>query len=198
MSSVGTKLDGNQVLKQSYDDASNRIRVDAAISATLGEVVIKDPQGDHLNVNPDGSINTNIVSPLAIEIDAADGDNIAISDGVDTMAVNNDGSINVNVLNSASSGILPGGLQGNLTLTTANTPYEVKVGASALSNRSVITILPMDADMYWGYDNTVSTSTGTPLYRHQFIEFDLNKSSNAKIYLVCANASRNARVTETL
>lgn len=43
---------------------------------------------------------TALVPPgLEVEISAADGDNIAISDGTDTLAVNADGSLNVNILN---------------------------------------------------------------------------------------------------
>lgn len=59
-----SKRDSEQVLRYAFDDTTGRLRVDAV--ATIGP----------------GGIN------------AADGDNIAISDGVDTMAVNPDGSIN--------------------------------------------------------------------------------------------------------
>jgi hypothetical protein len=50
--------------------------------------------GYTLSIEPDGSINVNS------EIDAADGDNIAISNGTNTLAVNPDGSINVAVTSS--------------------------------------------------------------------------------------------------
>lgn len=96
MSSIGTKLDANQVLKQAYDEPANRIRVDAIVSASIGSVTIIDSDGDELDVNPDGSINVAITTPIAVEIDAADGDNIAVhdSDG-DELEINTDGSINV-------------------------------------------------------------------------------------------------------
>ena len=100
MSSVGTKLDSNQVIKQVYDEAGNRLRVDAVVSASIGSVEIIDGDGDSLNVNPDGSINVAIAGPIAIEIDAADGDNIAISDGTHTLDVNSDGSINVDLVDN--------------------------------------------------------------------------------------------------
>lgn len=69
LSPLNTKLDSEQVLKRSYDETKNRIRVDAEVSATIGSV--------------------------DVIIDAASGDNIKISDGVDTLLVNADGSINV-------------------------------------------------------------------------------------------------------
>ena len=81
-----------------------RLAVDAAL--TLDSVVVDTRDltpltdqvsiGDHstgnsLTILPDGSLNANV------EIDAADGDNIAISDGTHTLAINPDGSINVKV-----------------------------------------------------------------------------------------------------
>ena len=71
LSPLNTKLDSEQVLKRSYDETKNRIRVDADVTATVGVV--------------------------DVVIDAASGDNIAISDGTNTMLINPDGSINANV-----------------------------------------------------------------------------------------------------
>lgn len=71
LSPLNTKLDSDQVLKRSYDETKNRIRVDAEVTATVGTV--------------------------DVIIDAATGDNIAISDGVDVLVINPDGSINANV-----------------------------------------------------------------------------------------------------
>lgn len=96
-----TNLDSNQVIKQVYDEADDRLRVDAVVSATIGDVIIdaeesdiaiKDRVTDNLlKINSDGSIDANVV------VSASGGDNIAISDGTDTLQVNPDGSINVTV-----------------------------------------------------------------------------------------------------
>lgn len=80
-----TQLDADQVLKQSFDEANDRLRVDAQVTATIGTVEAQiDGTGatpssiqitdgfDFLAINADGSINANT------EIDAADGDNIMI------------------------------------------------------------------------------------------------------------------------
>lgn len=109
MSSIGTKLDANQVLKQAYNESDNRLRVDAAVSATISDVKISDPDGDTLEINPDGSLNVAVTGPMAVEIDAADGDNIAISDGTHTLNVNPDGSINTQI--SGNINVKPDGSQ---------------------------------------------------------------------------------------
>lgn len=68
---MSTKLDFPQLLKLVYDESLNRLRVDMGANITLG-------------------------GELEVSIDAASGDNIAISDGTDTLEINPDGSINVN------------------------------------------------------------------------------------------------------
>lgn len=94
-----TQLDADQVLKQSFDETNDRLRVDASVTAVVAgvtldaatsDIAIADRiTGDLLKVNPDGSIDANVV------VSASGGDNIAISDGTDTLAINSDGSINV-------------------------------------------------------------------------------------------------------
>lgn len=104
-------LDGNQVLQHAFDDVNGRLRVDATVSASVGTVTIEDLDGDNLEINPDGSLNVVNTGSTEVEIDAADGDNIAISDGTNTLDVNSDGSINVQI---ASTGI-PKSLYGEVT-----------------------------------------------------------------------------------
>lgn len=74
---LNTRLDAGQVLTRSYDEANNRLRVDAQVTASIGTV--------------------------DVIIDAATGDNIAISDGVNVLGIQPDGSINVNIVNNNSS-----------------------------------------------------------------------------------------------
>lgn len=76
-----SNLGGNQILQKVYDEPTDRLRVDASITTTIGEVqvegegpspsTIQITDGtDRLNINPDGTINVNV------SIDGADGDNI--------------------------------------------------------------------------------------------------------------------------
>lgn len=84
---LSSKLDANQVLRESYDDNARRLRVDAEVTATIGDV--------------------------DVAIDAAAGDNIAIADqsGTNYVVVNPDGSINTVtevVLDQATSSVAIG------------------------------------------------------------------------------------------
>ena len=94
-------------------------------------------------------------------------------------------------------GLSNGGIFGNLNLVTANTAYEAKVGVSALSNRKSLIITALD-DMYWGYDNTVSSTNGIPLYKNQTIIFEINPNSSFKVYLLATVNNKNARIAECL
>ena len=95
-----------------------------------------------------------------------------------------------------SIGISTGGTYGALTMTTSGTTYEVKVGASKLSNRISVTATPTTADVFWGYDSSVTTSTGTKIFKDQTMVWDMNPSSTAAIFLVSASNSVNVRITE--
>lgn len=105
---LSTKLDAAQVIRRSYNEDENRIRVDAEVTATIGvvEVAIDAAGGDniaiasedgsnYLNVNPDGSIDVN----ANVELDQAT-DSVAIGDGTNLIDINPDGSINVVVTES--------------------------------------------------------------------------------------------------
>lgn len=75
--------------------SAQSIQVSVDLDPSEDGVFIGDPNtGNILEIEPDGSLNANV------EIDAADGDNIAISDGSNTLAINPDGSINVNITQS--------------------------------------------------------------------------------------------------
>lgn len=115
---------------------------------------------------------------------------IKITDGTDSATVSSTGDLAV------SDGLSDGGVFGALTLTTGGTAYEAKVGASRLTNRKSLTITALD-DMYWGYSNTVTTATGTPLYKNQNIIFDIDSDSTFQVWLVAAANSKTARITES-
>ena len=111
LSPLNTKLDADQVIRRSYDEPNNRLRVDAQVSATIGsvDVIIDAASGDNiaisdgtnnLLINPDGSITVDVGN---ITISHTD-DSIKIGDGTDFLAVNPDGSINVNVNNVTAQG----------------------------------------------------------------------------------------------
>lgn len=114
---------------------------------------------------------------------------VKITDGTDNANITTNGDLNVN------DGIRSGGIYGNLSVPTANTAVEVKVSGSRLTNRKLVTIIPIDADMYWGYNSSVTTSNGTPIFKNQFISFNVLDDAT-QIWLVCSLNSKNARITE--
>jgi hypothetical protein len=113
-----------------------------------------------------------------------------ITDGTTAAEVTANGELEVN------DGLRGGGVYGALTLTTGGTTYEAKVGGSVLTNRKSLTITAMD-DMYWGYDSSVTTSTGTPLYKNQQIVFAIDPDGSFHIWLVASGNSKTARITES-
>lgn len=97
-----------------------------------------------------------------------------------------------------SDGISSGGVQGNLSLALVGTAYEAKVGTTRLANRKLVTVYAVDTNVYWGYNNTVTSNTGTPIAAGSIKEFKLDPSDpNAQIWLATAAAAKNARITES-
>lgn len=90
---IDTVEDSQGVKRLAVDANFTAQNVQATVELDYNEdsVQIGDPNtGATMVVNEDGSIDANV------EIDAGDGDNIAISDGEDVLEVNSDGSININ------------------------------------------------------------------------------------------------------
>ena len=71
-----SKLDDRQIFQRSFDETTDRLRVDAEVTATFGTV--------------------------EVVIDAKSGDNIAISDGTNTVSVTPAGELKVNDASNAS------------------------------------------------------------------------------------------------
>lgn len=86
-----------------------------------------------------------------------------------------------------------GGVHGVLTVGTS--AVEAKVGGSVLSDRVNLTAYnDSNIIIYWGYDNTVTTSTGTPIHKKQMISWEVGP--NTSVYLIAGSASNNTRITE--
>lgn len=74
---LGTGLSADQTTVRAYDEANNRHRVDAQVTATIGTVdvaidatsdniAIRDSDGNELNVNPNGSVNV-VVQDITLD-----------------------------------------------------------------------------------------------------------------------------------
>lgn len=86
-----------------------------------------------------------------------------------------------------------GGVQSSLTVGL--TAVEVKVGASKLANRKIITIMPINRDMWWGYTSGVTIATGTPVFKNQTLT--ISASDTCTVYLITDQAAKEARITES-
>lgn len=93
-----------------------------------------------------------------------------------------------------NQGITTGGLYGAVTIGT--TAVELKVGASRLTARRLVTAVSVDGDCYWGYSNAVVSTTGTPLYKNQVLTVS-TKDENPPLWAICTTAGRSVRVTES-
>jgi hypothetical protein len=111
--------------------------------------------------------------------------------GAETSFVNSTGVGELSV-----SDIITGvGTQGALTVGTS--AVEAKTGASALTNRKLLTIFNNSGTtIYWGRTSGVTTSTGTPIFEKQFFTFDF--AADAPVYLIAGTAGNNVRITESV
>lgn len=77
-----TQLSEEQIIQRAFEENSDRLRVDATVTASIGEVIInaedsniaiKDPNtGNTLKINADGSIDSNVI------VDATQGDSVVV------------------------------------------------------------------------------------------------------------------------
>jgi hypothetical protein len=93
-----SKLDSNQILKGSYDEANGRIRtdslstvvnadIDVNLDASEDSVAIADPAGHFLDVNPDGSINVVVSTGAGSVLKTYYGEVNNIVSGITTLVV---------------------------------------------------------------------------------------------------------------
>lgn len=113
-----------------------------------------------------------------------------ISDGTDTVQVSTSGAL------KSVDGLSNGGVYGALSVPTANTPVEAKIGVSRLANRKFLQIYSNNNGLFWGLDNTVTTTTGTPLVNAQIITFAIDPDSTFQVWLVGSTNGKSAQVTE--
>jgi hypothetical protein len=86
-----------------------------------------------------------------------------------------------------------GGLQSSLTVGT--TPVEVKVGSSRLTDRKSVTLFnDSNATLYWGYTDSVTVSSGSPILKNQLAAWAI--SEDVSVYVVAGSANNNTRITE--
>lgn len=91
-----------------------------------------------------------------------------------------------------SSGLATTGLQDSIALI-ANTPVEVKVGATKLTGRKLATIQPTNGSIFFGFNSLVTTTTGTEIFKSQTAAFDV--TDTGEVWIV-SSAARTVKITE--
>lgn len=87
-----TELDYSQVLRQAFDETTDRLRVDAQITASLGEVKITDGTNDATitQVGSKYGLDVNILNDISVNISHLE-DSIRLGDGTNFITSTNVG-----------------------------------------------------------------------------------------------------------
>jgi hypothetical protein len=196
ISPPGTNLDATQVIRRVYDEANNKIRVDAVVSAVIGtvdvilnsatdNVAIASPGGNFLLINPDGSINVNSV------VDQAS-DSIRLGDGVNLItstAVSSKHGLDVNIIGGVVSGTFdPSGLKTALRPSVLTvTDVATAVPVSPLANRNTMTVRIWGTNTVYFGDSTVTSTNGYPKMQSEEIFIDIKDNPSVELYAICAS-----------
>ena len=80
------------------------------------------------------------------------------------------------------------------TMTVGTTALLVKVGASVLPRRKALTMQADANSIYWGYDSSVTTATGTRIFKGQFVPLPVGP--DISVYVIADGAGKVLRVGE--
>lgn len=165
-----SQLDATQILQRVMDESTDKIRVDSSVS-------INEIQGE-----------------VSVELSAADGDNVAISDGTNTVTttvIGSDVGLDVNVLNLPAPAGTP--VIQNVLLTTANTEYNFSLSSS--TKRYKIKARG-DTKIQFSFISGQSGSNYITIPMGcEYVEDNLTLTGSLTIYL---QASKNNQVLEVL
>jgi hypothetical protein len=78
-------------------------------------------------------------------------------------------------------------------ITVSTSALEVKVGASRLQERQFVTVQPTTGDIWFGYDSSVTTTTGTKIFKNQF--FPIDAADTLPVYIIALEPI-NVRISE--
>lgn len=99
-----TSLDYSQVIQQVFDEATDRLRVDAVVTASIGEVKITDGTNDATitQVGAKYGLDVNVLNDIYVDISHTD-DSIRLGDGtnlITSTAVGPKQGLDVNIINA--------------------------------------------------------------------------------------------------
>lgn len=189
-----TQLDANQVIQQAFDESSDRLRVDASVTASIGDIVINAEESDialkdritdnMLRIESDGSINVNV------NIDAAGGDNIALSneDGskkVTVTTISGKNALDVNVV--SSNGISTPSIQNVAMSVTPGTQSSVTFPATT---KKVILKARGNSKLQYSFINGQTNTTFITIFPgNEEVIDNLSLTASLTIYIQASKAS---------
>ena len=69
----------------------------------------------------------------------------------------------------------------NATITVGTSPVEAKAGAIRLADRRALSIMPMGAPVWYGFNSNVTTATGRKLFNQQALDISIG---DCPLYLI--------------
>ncbi len=163
---MSSNLDANQIIQRVMDESTDRLRVDAIVTATIADVIINSAEssiaigdqntGNLMTVNADGSINTDVIL-------ASTSDNVAIGNqaGTNFLEVNADGSINTSISGTVTANQGTPGVGAWPVLAAQGSAWSVTANAGTNLNTSLLALdstVAKDASL-----TTLNTSVNTLL-----------------------------------
>jgi len=148
-----------------------------------------DKDNDALRTTSTVVVDAEIVGEVAVEIDAADGDNIAIanSDGSKKVDVSTISGVNAlavdvkNAINTTPSGLSTDIRPQRITVTDVAT----KIPGTSLAGRNAISVRVWGANIVFFGDNTVTASIGYPKFQYEEIYMDIRDNASVELYGIC-------------
>ena len=169
-----SQLDPGQIIKRVFEDADDALRVDATVTST-------------------------ITGPIEVIIDAATGDNIQLSDGVNlnTMTtVAGKKGIDVNVIDAVTA--TPTGLSTAIKASVMTvTDVASKVPATDLALRNGMSVRVWGAQTVYFGSSTVTAVAGYPKRQYEEISLDIQGNASVDLWAICASGqSSEIRILE--
>ena len=79
-------------------------------------------------------------------------------------------------------------------ITVGTSAIELKVGSSKLDGRKIVCVQPKGRKVYYGYDSSVTTSTGTEVFKNQTLYIPVGPDQ--EIWLIGSQSGIDVRISE--
>jgi hypothetical protein len=162
---------------------STQTYLSGAISVAGGGTTTVSVVAQQLQLATDGILRQNLISGAA-----------TVGDSVNTLAAEDAIAYLYQLFQSLgpSTDIVVIGGQGRAQSVTTSAA-EALGGASRYPNRKYVSICPTNGIVYWGYSNSVTVSSGTPILKNQM--YPISVSDQVPIYIISAGTV-DCRITE--